>query len=358
MGAFTKIQIERAKQAKEDRIQMAKDRIAKNERAIQEANTYADSAKSILGAMGGPKAASLAKRFEQNKDIYAINSALTNMEKAKVAIEEATDEKGKKEASRALAQAGQDFKDSVIKAATNMKVQMKEMLNRSKEIQKEIDQNRFQQVQTSFGGLADTFNANKIDMNKIDTLGANIRSSKDPAFKAQAAAEMRAMMSGISPVLQDMILKKQGLSAEDMFRSQIQNIFGDSISKKEREEMVQKMMEESGGKAIDMLNEEAKILKKDMNDLSVSFANLKKNFDFEGIVTNIDKMDKSLADATKNIGNLAQATTKVTDIATQVTNATTEMTQWAETNNRVIGSLNVRVQELERRERELKDSLR
>jgi len=355
---FTKIQIEKTRQAKEDRIQMAKDRIAKNERAIQEANTYADSAKSILGAMGGPRAASLAKRFDQNKDIYAINSALTNMEKARTAIEEATDEKGKKEASRALAQAGQDFKDSVIKAATNMKVQMKEMLNRSKEIQKEIDQNRFQQVQTSFGGLADTFNANKIDMNKIDTLGANIRSSKDPAFKAQAAAEMRAMMSGISPVLQDMILKKQGLSAEDMFRSQIQNIFGDSISKKEREEMVQKMMEESGGKAIDMLNEEAKILKKDMNDLSVSFANLKKNFDFEGIVTNIDKMDKSLTDATKNIGNLAQATNKVTDIATQVTNATTEMTQWAETNNRVIGSLNVRVLELERRERELKDSLR
>jgi uncharacterized protein YoxC len=170
--------------------------------------------------------------------------------------------------------------------------------------------------------------------------------------KGTAALELTNMLSGIPQALQDVILKQQGLDSRDLTKAGLQNLFGGELDEAQLNEYTD-IIQAEDNKKLEMLSQEEAALSTEMNALTVKFRDLKDNFDIDGIVTNIENMNTQLLDASTNLGAFAVATTTLAQATETVTASAGDIAKIVETNSMMMGVFKTRMDDLEKRAREL-----
>jgi hypothetical protein len=304
---------------------------------------------TLLGSMQGPQAASLQRQLSTNSDILGVSSAQAGLQKAKV--DESNLVVGSEEqikAAQATRQASDSFKAKIVAAATNMQVRMNAINDRAEVIKDEGERNRMEMVRGSFSSLASSFISGKFDATRAVGIAKGISAEKDPERKAQMAAELQADFTakGISQAIQDIILRRGGLDPNKMDSAAMTNKFTPIANKGLRDEIKGTFNAEGKAKQ-KALDEEAAVLKTELESVKAKFKKLNDNFNVDGVVANIADLNKNLSTASTNLSSFAKATSSVTSIASKVTKATSEISVLTDMNIEVIDKLKTRITTLE-----------
>ena len=304
---------------------------------------------TLLGSMKGPQAASLQRQLSTNSDILGVSSAQAGLQQAK--LDESNLVVGSEEqikAAQATRQAADSFKAKIVAAATNMQVRMNAINERAEAIKDEGERNRMEMVRGSFSSLASSFTSGRFDATRAVGIAKGISAEKDPERKAQMAAELQADFTakGISQAIQDIILRRGGLDPNKMDSAAMTNKFTPIANKGLRDEIKGTFNAEGKAKQ-KALDEEAAVLKTELESVKAKFKKLNDNFNVDGVVTNIADLNTNLSTASTNLSSFAKATSSVTSIASKVTKATSEISVLTDMNIEVIDKLKTRITTLE-----------
>jgi len=303
---------------------------------------------TLLGSMQGPQAASLQRQLSTNSDILGVSSAQAGLQQAKV--DESNLVVGSEEqikAAQATRKAADSFKAKIVAAATNMQVRMNAINERAEAIKDEGERNRMEMVRNSFSGLASSFTSGKFDIGNAIGVGKRIAAERDPQRKAQMAAELEAEMDakGVAQAVKDIVLKASGVSSKSMADATMTNQF-ENVPKNLRGE-IRGTFNKEGRDKQKALDEEAEVFRKELGSVRAKFKKLNDNFDVDGVVSSVGRLNKNLIDAGNNMSAFANATGSITSVASKVTKATTDISVLTDMNILVIDKLKTRIETLE-----------